>query len=174
MWPTCPWASIGLSPGLNFQARPKSEITHWRSRLIRMFLLLRSRCAIAGFQVPPSTIFSEWRCAMPVEGGEERKGEGREGREGGRKWRYWGDGERTVAIINGGRREPGNICRKSCRLPAPCSGGTNQITEWNHVYTLKAGENSFRMCGRSLWPRSKFTVVGLRDWLACHTLQLLS
>ena len=29
----------------------------------------------------------------------------------------------------GGRREPGNIRGKSCRLPAPCSGGTNQIAE---------------------------------------------
>ena len=38
-------------------------------------------------------------------------------------------------LKNGGRREPGNIRGKSCRLPAPCSGGTNQIAERNHVYT---------------------------------------
>ena len=38
-------------------------------------------------------------------------------------------------LIIGGRREPGNIRRKSCRLLAPCSGGTNQIAERNHVYT---------------------------------------
>ena len=30
------------------------------------------------------------------------------------------------------RREPGNIRGKSCRLQAPCSGGTNQIVEQNH------------------------------------------
>jgi len=30
---------------------------------------------------------------------------------------------------NGRRREPGNIRVKSCRLPAPESGGTNQIAE---------------------------------------------
>ena len=34
-----------------------------------------------------------------------------------------------------GRREPGNIRGKSCRLPAPCSGGTNQIAERNQVHT---------------------------------------
>ena len=34
-----------------------------------------------------------------------------------------------------GRKEPGNIHRKSCRLPLPCSGGTNQIAERNHMYT---------------------------------------
>ena len=34
-----------------------------------------------------------------------------------------------------GRREPGNIRGESCRLPPPCSGGTNQIAERNHVYT---------------------------------------
>ena len=33
------------------------------------------------------------------------------------------------------RREPGYICRKSCRLPVPCSGGTHQIAEQKHVYT---------------------------------------
>ena len=37
-------------------------------------------------------------------------------------------------LKNGGRREPGNICGRSCRLPAPCSGGTNQIAEQNHMY----------------------------------------
>ena len=37
-------------------------------------------------------------------------------------------------LKNGGRREPGNICRKSCQLPVPGSGGTNQIAEQNHVY----------------------------------------
>ena len=37
-------------------------------------------------------------------------------------------------LKNGGRREPGNI-HGSCRLPPPCSGGTNQIAERNHVYT---------------------------------------
>ena len=30
--------------------------------------------------------------------------------------------------------EPGNICGKGCQLPPPCSGGTNQIAELNHVY----------------------------------------
>ena len=35
----------------------------------------------------------------------------------------------------GEEREPGNICGKSCWLPPPCSGGTNQIVERNHVYT---------------------------------------
>ena len=38
-------------------------------------------------------------------------------------------------LKNGGRREPGNIRRKSCRLLAPCSGGINQIAVQNHVYT---------------------------------------
>ena len=33
-----------------------------------------------------------------------------------------------------GEREPGNTRRKSCQLPVPCSGGTNQIAEQNHVY----------------------------------------
>ena len=37
---------------------------------------------------------------------------------------------------NGGRREPGNIGVKSCRLPVPVSGGTNQIAEQNHVNIL--------------------------------------
>ena len=34
-----------------------------------------------------------------------------------------------------GGREPGNICGKSCQLPLPCSGGTNQIAARNHMYT---------------------------------------
>ena len=37
-------------------------------------------------------------------------------------------------LKNGGRREPGNIWGKSCPFPPPCSGGTNQIAEQNHVY----------------------------------------
>ena len=36
---------------------------------------------------------------------------------------------------NGGRREPGNIHVKSFRLPAPGSGGPNQIAEQNDVNT---------------------------------------
>ena len=34
-----------------------------------------------------------------------------------------------LSLQNEGRREPGNILRKSCRLLAPCCGGTNQIAE---------------------------------------------
>ena len=89
-------------------------------------------------------------------------------------------------LKNGGRREPGNIWGKSCRLLPPCSGSTNQIAEWNHMYTWhfvhsakncqlknelvsvdytpwRLVRNSFRMCGRGASPessRSKFTVVG--------------
>ena len=37
-------------------------------------------------------------------------------------------------LKNGGRREPGNIHGKNCRLPPPCSCGTNQIAEQNNVY----------------------------------------
>ena len=34
---------------------------------------------------------------------------------------------RVTSSKNGGRREPGNIHEKSCRLPVPGSGGANQI-----------------------------------------------
>ena len=40
-----------------------------------------------------------------------------------------------LSLIKERRREPGCICRKSCRLPVSCSGGTNQIAEQKHVYT---------------------------------------
>ena len=40
-----------------------------------------------------------------------------------------------LSLIKERRREPGYICRKSCRLPVSCSGGTNQIAEQKHVYT---------------------------------------
>ena len=52
---------------------------------MRMFLLFKSRGAIAGFLVTPPTILSEWRCARPVKGGSggrEAEGEGGEGKGG--------------------------------------------------------------------------------------------
>ena len=55
----------------------------------------------------------------------EKRGEGEEGR----KWRCGGEGEKTVAIINGDRREPGNIWLST----SGCSGGNNQIAEQNHL-----------------------------------------
>ena len=96
---------------------------------------------------------------------------------------------------NGGKIEPGNIRGKHCLLLAPGSGITNQIAEWNHVYTWhfvhsakswqlknevqttpqKFVKNSFQMCGRgasSTSPRFKFTVVRLWERLTHHTLQL--
>ena len=90
-----------------------------------------------------------------------------------------------LSLIKKRRREPGYICRKSCRLPVPCSGGTNQIAEQKHVYTStqqkivnskmsnelisvdytsKGGEKQFFwMWGRGASPenpRTKFAVVG--------------
>ena len=56
-------------------------------------------------------------------------------------WRefHWAQGTLVTSpgslLKNGGRREPGNIRRKSCRLLPPCSGSTNQIAERNHMYT---------------------------------------
>ena len=35
----------------------------------------------------------------------------------------------------GGGGEPRSICEKSCQLPVPGSGGTNQIAEQNLVNT---------------------------------------
>ena len=85
-----------------------------------------------------------------------------------------------------GRREPGNIHEKGCQLPAPDSGGTNDCIMKLHVMFCPLSKhcqiltkprrfkkNHFWMCGRGTSPRSKFTVVGLRYWLAQHTLQLL-
>ena len=40
-----------------------------------------------------------------------------------------------ILLKNWGRREPGNICGKTCWLPAPGSGSTTQIAERNHKYT---------------------------------------
>jgi hypothetical protein len=45
-------------------ARPKSAIAHWPFLFTRMFLLLMSRCAIAGLPRVPN--ISVWRCATPL------------------------------------------------------------------------------------------------------------
>ena len=96
-----------------------------------------------------------------------------------------------------GRREPGNIQGKSCQLPPPWSGSTNQIAERNHVYTWhflhsaksfqlenelvsvdytsKVGEKQFSDVWKGLKSReSKIKVCcsWLRDRLAHHPLQL--
>ena len=103
-----------------------------------------------------------------------------------------------ILLKNWGRREPGNICGKTCWLPAPGSGSTTQIAERNHKYTWhfvfvhsakycelenqlistdwtsKVGEKQFSNVWKDASPdslRSKFTVVGFRDRNAHHTLQ---
>ena len=93
------------------------------------------------------------------------------------------------------QKEPGSIREKSCRLriPATCSGGTNQIAERNHVYTWQFSnsstrkwtyeadytlmKNSFWKCGRVASPerpRTKFTVVGLLCYRKCDRSEMLS
>ena len=96
----------------------------------------------------------------------------------------------SLLKTGGEEREPGNIQRKSCQLPAPLlwryqsqcrTKPCVHMAFW--IFSKKLStqnpqrlvRNSFRMCGRDASPespRSKFTVVGLRDWLTHHTSQL--
>ena len=58
-------------------------------------------------------------------------------------------------LKNGGRREPGNIRGKSCRLPPPWSGGTNR---------------NKTMCTRAFCPLSKRSST--RKWTCKRRLHL--
>ena len=65
---------------------------------------------------------------------------------------------------NEGRREPGNICRKSCRLLAPCCGGTNQIAE---CIVLPTGSVFQLPCSLEKW----CVLLLLRCTIYLHTLE---